>query len=252
MMNSPGTGTDRMSDGFLERGVQVTRLEAFVDAAFAFSLTMLVSSTQDGPRSTPAIVVARSGWPAFAGTCLLVAMFWPALVRWSRRYGMDDRRSTMLSLLLVFLVLVYMYPLRMLFGTFFAWITGGWLPWPIEKLQSLSELAHMFMVYALAFGTMSLVIAGLFAHALQHRNKLGLSVEEAAQTAGEVTAWRLSAAIAALSFLIAWLWPVRTPNWTMGLPGLVYFLMNLSWPLQRWAIARARMRFQHEQDGGVA
>ena len=29
----------RMPDGFLERGEQVTRLEAFVDAAFAFAVT---------------------------------------------------------------------------------------------------------------------------------------------------------------------------------------------------------------------
>ncbi len=32
-----------MRDGFRNRGGQATRLEAFVDAAFAFSVTLLVS-----------------------------------------------------------------------------------------------------------------------------------------------------------------------------------------------------------------
>lgn len=243
MASTPGTEPGLMSDGFRERGAQVTRLEAFVDAAFAFSLTMLVISTNDVPRSIPAMIVALKGVPAFAASFLLIAMFWHAHVRWSRRYGLDDRRSTGLSLLLVFLVLVYMYPLRLLFGTFFAFLSGGWLPWPIEKLRDVSELANMFMVYALAFGTMSLTIAGLFSHALRRHHEIGLSVVERAQTAGDVAAWRYAAVVAALSFAVALWSPARTPDWTIGAPGMVYFLMSFSWPVHVRAVARARLRY---------
>ena len=63
MASTPGTEPGLMSDGFRERGAQVTRLEAFVDAAFAFSLTMLVISTNDVPRSIPASGPADSVVP---------------------------------------------------------------------------------------------------------------------------------------------------------------------------------------------
>ena len=56
----------RMPDGFLERGAQVTRLEAFVDAAFAFAVTLLVISLDAIPDSIPALMVAMKGVPAFA------------------------------------------------------------------------------------------------------------------------------------------------------------------------------------------
>ena len=115
-------------DGFLERGQQVTRVEAFVDAAFAFAVTLLVISFDGLPRSADELVAAYKGIPAFAASFLLLATFWRAHERWSRWYGMDDSHSTVLSLMLVFLVLVYVYPLRMLFAGFFHFVSNGAVP----------------------------------------------------------------------------------------------------------------------------
>ena len=120
-MSEPGdTSVPRMADGFLHRGRQVTRLEAFVDAAFAFAVTLLVISIDAIPDSREALVVALKAVPSFAACFAMIAMFWAAHARWSRRYGFDDAASTTLSLLLVFVVLVYVYPLRLQFGVFFA------------------------------------------------------------------------------------------------------------------------------------
>ena len=246
MSSTPGLSPVLMSDGFRERGAQVTRLEAFVDAAFAFSLTFLVISGNDVPKSIAAMVLALKGVPAFAACFLQIALFWHAHVKWSRRYGIDDRRSTLLSLLLVFLVLSYMVPLRLMFGTFFAWVTRGWLPWPIAPLSSFSDLSNMFMVYALAFGSMSLVMSGLFSYALKQRAALEFSATEAAETAGDIASWRLSAAVAALSFALAAFYPNDTPGWTLGLPGMVYFLMSFVRVLQRRVVVRARARYRAE------
>src|SRR6185503_7472521 len=95
----------RRPDGFLERGASVTRLEAFVDAAFAFAVTLLVISLDHIPDSIPAMLDALKGTPAFAASFAQIAMFWLAHETWSRRFGLDDDRSSRLSLLLVFLVL---------------------------------------------------------------------------------------------------------------------------------------------------
>ena len=88
-------------DGFRERGQQVTRVEAFVDAAFAFAVTLLVISFDGLPKSAHELVAAYKGIPAFAASFLLLATFWRAHERWSRWYGLDDSRSTALSLILV-------------------------------------------------------------------------------------------------------------------------------------------------------
>ncbi len=51
----------RHADGFLDRGSQVTRLEAFVDAAFAFAVTMLVISIDQIPRDRGELTEALKG-----------------------------------------------------------------------------------------------------------------------------------------------------------------------------------------------
>lgn len=50
-------------------------------------------------------------------------MFWHAHYSWSRRYGLEDGGSTTLSLVLVFLALIFVHPLRMVFGSFCAWLS---------------------------------------------------------------------------------------------------------------------------------
>ena len=103
-------GLRRDAAGFRLRGEQVTRLEAFVDAAFAFAVTLLVISLDAIPDNIPALVEAMKGIPAFAASFAQIALFWYAHATWSKRYGLDDRAGVLLSLLLVFLVLVFCTP----------------------------------------------------------------------------------------------------------------------------------------------
>src|SRR6185312_17469965 len=58
---------------------------------------------------------ALSGLPGYAASFALLCVFWYAHYMWYKRYGVEDGRSVMLSLLLVFLVLIYVYPLHMMF-----------------------------------------------------------------------------------------------------------------------------------------
>src|SRR5690606_19332830 len=190
-----GTQGPRMADGFVHRGRQVTRLEAFVDAAFAFAVTLLVISIDAIPDSREALVAALKAVPSFAACFAMIAMFWAAHARWSRRYGFDDGASTALSLLLVFVVLVYVYPLRLQFGVFFAWGTGGWLPSPM-RIESVDDIGFMFLVYGLAFAMMSLCMLGLYAHAWRRREAIGLDARERAHTAGEMAIYVFFVAVA--------------------------------------------------------
>lgn len=109
----------RRPDGFRERGHQVTRVEAFVDAAFAFAVTLLVISVGDDLDSVPKLIDAIKEVPAFAASFALVALIWFAHHGWSRRFGLDDHGSVFRSLVLVFFVLVWIFPLRMMFRAAF-------------------------------------------------------------------------------------------------------------------------------------
>ncbi|CAN7249025.1 TMEM175 family protein [Pseudoxanthomonas sp. LjRoot168] len=225
------------------RGHGVTRLEAFVDAAFAFAVTLLVISVDRIPDSIGALQQALKNVPAFAASFAMVAMFWYAHVRWSRRYRLGTVPATLLSLLLVFLVLVYVYPLRLLLGTFFAWITGGWLPMPLTDANGARPLAFMFTFYGLAFASMSACIGGLYVLAWRARTRLGLDGEAAANAAGEIASHAYFVGVGLLSVLIACLLGEHARSWQVAMAGSVYFLLSFTgivhvggqrWGKRRW------------------
>jgi hypothetical protein len=224
-----------------DRGAQTTRTEAFVDAAFAFAVTLLVISLDAIPGSIPAMIDALKGVPAFAASFAQIMLFWTAHAAWSRSFGLDDARSQRLSLLLVFLVLVYVYPLKILFSAFFAWITQDYLP-PVARIGNLGDLQGMFVVYGVAFGTLSLCLAALYRHALRADIVPPLDPAEARVARGEMLRWTYAAGVAAVSMATCALLPEDPPDWSTGLPGLVYALLALTPRLARWRAGSRQAR----------
>jgi hypothetical protein len=51
--------------GFRLRGMEMTRLETFIDAAFAFAITMLVIAAQQIPDDIETLLAAFKNVPAF-------------------------------------------------------------------------------------------------------------------------------------------------------------------------------------------
>ena len=222
----------RRPDGFLERGANVTRLEAFVDAAFAFAVTLLVISLDAMPATIGEMAQALKGVPAFAASFAQIMMFWSAHATWSRRYGLDDAGSRLLGLVLVFLVLVYVYPLKILFGSLFAWLSHGWFP-EVATISSLHDLKVMFSIYGLAFGSLSLCLAAMYGRALRTPVVPPLAADELHSTRAEIVRWRYTALVAGLSMLSALLLPDDTPGWLLGGPGMVYALLSFTSPVTR-------------------
>lgn len=231
----------RRPDGFRERGDKVTRLETFVDAAFAFAVSMLVISVGSVPDSIGALKEALKNVPAFAASFALIMVFWHGHEDWSRRYGLDDSTAAFLSILLVFLVLVFVYPLRILFGGFFAWISDGWLPSPVT-INSLDDLRWFFGSFAVAFGSMGLLMAALTWHAERRADVLGLDAGERLTTRLELVRWLIIPMVAALSLTLTVLLGPGVPNWLGGMPGMIYFVLNATGPLLRLHARRLQRR----------
>ncbi|MCB1122989.1 MAG: DUF1211 domain-containing protein, partial [Verrucomicrobiae bacterium] len=134
--------------GFRLRGESMTRIEVFSDAAFAFAVTMLVISLSGIPGNYEELVEALKGVPAFAASFTQIMIFWAAHRSWSRRLGMDDPISTLITLGLIFVILVYVYPLRLMMTSFFSYISGGYFPSSFV-VTSASEIAGLMIIYGL-------------------------------------------------------------------------------------------------------
>ena len=62
--------------GFRLRGIAMTRLETFIDAAFAFAITMLVIATQQIPDDIETLLAAFKNVPAFVASIIVLGIFW--------------------------------------------------------------------------------------------------------------------------------------------------------------------------------
>lgn len=228
----------RNRNGFFERGTEVTRLEAFIDAAFAFAVTLLVISVDAIPASREEMLIALKGVPAFAVSFAMIAMFWYGHATFTRRYGLDDLPSTLLGLTLVFFVLVFVYPLKVMFAAFFARMSDGWLPAHF-MLESRDDWIFVFLGFGIVFATMGSVLALLTRHAWRLRDQLELDTEERVRTRCVELSWWLIPLVSLISIVLAVI-AANIPQkpWLLALPGPVYMLLAAQYPLILWVRRR--------------
>src|ERR1041384_2156643 len=112
-------------DGFRLRGVAMTRLETFIDAAFAFAITMLVIASQQIPDDIETLLAAFKNVPAFVTSIIVLGIFWRGHWLWSRRYGLEDGVSIFISWAMIVTMLIYIYPLKAIFSSMWFLISNG-------------------------------------------------------------------------------------------------------------------------------
>src|SRR5207248_10787781 len=102
-------------DGFRLRGMEMTRLETFIDAAFAFAISMLVIAAQQIPDNIQTLLAAFKNVPTFVCSIAVLGIFWRGHWLWSRRYGLEDGASILISWALIGTILIFIYPLKAIF-----------------------------------------------------------------------------------------------------------------------------------------
>jgi hypothetical protein len=217
------------------RGGEITRLEALADGAFALALTFLVIAQQQVPQTVDELLEALKLVPAFALSFVVLILFWSSHVRWSRRYGMEDAAAAALSCLLIFIVLVIVYPLKMVFGALLGYLSGGWLPGALA-FHSDAQLRQLFIVYGLGFIVLELTLIGLFGLALQRADGLGLNALERFDTRGDIGVRAISLAVGVLATVLA----IQLPASMTALSGYSYWLIPLGIALYRRGGRRQR------------
>ena len=194
--------TKSVNHSFKMRGESMTRIEAFVAAAFAFAVTMLMISVGDLPESMDEFVAATKQIPAFSASCGIIIWIWHTHAVWCRRYGLEDGMTIFLSSSLIILVLTYIYPLRLIMQSLFQVLSNGYLAMDMEY-NSVWEVRFMFAFYAIGFSLLSVNFIALYLYALSKKELLNLNKLEYFDSLSEVYVWLVCIVVASISLVCA-------------------------------------------------
>lgn len=232
--------------GFRLRGMEMTRLEGFVDATFAFAVTMLIIAGQQVPDDVSALLAAFRHVPAFAASIALLAVFWRGHWVWSRRFGLEDGVSIVISWALIFTMLIYVYPLKVIFGGMFAALSDHRVGQPIT-VRSTGEARAIFAVYALGFSALALEIVLLNWRAWALRVALRLNARERLMTRAAIEGWSIAFAVGLVSVLLSLVLPRSRVGWS----GWIFYSMALLLPLHGWFTERRLARMPAERGSSL-
>ncbi|MGD0732368.1 MAG: TMEM175 family protein [Terracidiphilus sp.] len=195
---------------FRWRGEEITRLEGFSDAVFAFAVTLLVVSLEV-PKTFGDLMEAMRGFAAFGVCFALLSQIWFGHYRFFRRYGLQDPWAVFLNCVLLFFAVFFVYPLKFLAVSIFA--NGG--------VMDAGEARPLFAVYGSGFAAVFLVFTLLYLHAWKMRDELALNDLERLKTR-EGTINNLAMTVVGLvSIALA----LSLPLGWVSLAGYIYFLV---------------------------
>ena len=220
------------AEGFRVRGEEVTRLESFSDAAFGFALTLLVVSLEV-PKTFADLMGTMRGVPAFAVCFVILVMIWNYHYLFSRRFGLEDGMTRLYTFLLLFIVLLYIYPLKFLFNIF---INGMVLGLADAKIvMTASDAATLFVIYGAGYTAVFTALALLYWHGYRQHEELELTEVEKVDTRWEIGGLLCQATIGITSLVIALVVSPRHLGWA----GFIYFSLAFIMGIHGFARARS-------------
>jgi uncharacterized membrane protein len=212
---------------FRWRAGEITRLEGFSDAVFAFAVTLLVVSLEV-PKSFHELMEVLRGFVAFGVCFAMLALVWFYHCRFFRRYGLQDSWATFLNCALLFFVLFYVYPLKFL--AFAMFVEGGQI--------TAHDIRTIFMVYGFGYAAVFLTLALMYWHAWRRREQLALNEVECLRTRRILINHLAMGAIGLCSVLLALVLPERQLGWA----GYFYFVIPIYFTAAGFTLGRHERR----------
>lgn len=170
---------------FRVRGREISRVEGLSDAVFGFAITLLAISLEV-PKTSGEVLHALRGVGAFAITFLLLFSLWRSQYTFFRRYGIEDNKVVMLTGALLFVLLVFVYPLKFIMATMTDKLLGV-VGFPDPNFHRATVLPDhdiplLFGVFGLGFAGVFGVFNAMYRHAYSLRDRLQLDAIECFDT----------------------------------------------------------------------
>jgi uncharacterized membrane protein len=208
---------------FRWRGGEITRLEGFTDAVFAFAVTLLVVSLEV-PHTFAELVAAMKGFIAFALCFIILVQVWYFHYKFSRRYGLQTLHTIVLTAALIFVILFYVYPLKFMFTLAVGGLSGG-RTMPAAQLNQMvhtyHEISVLWLIYSAGAIAVYVLLALLYQHAYKKRHELELNAYEALCTRNAIIQFTGLAGVGVIVAIAA----VVLPPPYVGYTGILFSLM---------------------------
>lgn len=219
------------------RSHEPTRLETFSDAIFAFALTLLILSLEV-PKTFTELLDLMKGGLSFAASFTLLFVIWNTQNTFFRRFGLLDAKTVFLNGALLFVSLVYIYPLKFLSLLVLggdAYNSAG------EKIQMIkdSQVSMLMIIYGIGYSLIYLLFYFMYKNARSFAEELELTPVEIFETQTITSINLMSFFIGLISIILA----IVLPGGLAGLSGFVYCLigpMYLVWYTYRARISKKR------------
>jgi len=228
-------------DGFRLRGTSVGRIDAFSDVVFGFVLTLLVVSLEV-PKTYAQLHASLRGFVPFGVCFFFLMMIWHSHYKYFRRFGTHDLNTIVINGFLLFVVLFYVYPLKVLFTA----ATYSWMKVSNGFFDTPEQLTELMLLYGVGYAAIHLLIGALYWNGYRQRVELKLTPREQALTRGYIAQEALVGAVGVISCGVALLLPARLA----GSAGWAYLLV---WVARRLSNSynRRQLGWLKEQLGHV-
>jgi hypothetical protein len=231
---------------FRWRGHEISRIEGLSDAVFAFAVTLLVVSLEV-PKTFDELTEIMRSFGAFAISFALLFLVWFNHYKYFRRYGLQDTTTVVLSGVLLFVVLFYVYPLKFLFSYLVDRFTGGHgevrLPnGNVAAVIEHDQMGSLMLIFDVGYLAVFAVFVFLFWHAYRKRRELELNELEVFDTRNSIQESALNCGIALVSMLIVLLGGSKYA----GFAGLVYMLTGVVMGMNGVLMGRRRNQMVRE------
>ena len=202
---------------------EVSRIEGFSDAVFGFAITLLVVSLEV-PHTFDELWLAMRQFFAFAICFALLFQVWWRHFNFFRRYGLEDATTIVLTGVLLFVVLFYVYPLKFvvtlvvdqLLG--FSAMAGAHTP-TLER----SQTPRLMQIYSGGVVAVFSVFALMYGNVYRRRAALDLDAQQSLDARINVIDNAGLAVIGLVSIAIA---TVGGPFAAGTIAGPIYFLIG--------------------------
>lgn len=222
MVRAKAAAHTHTDDGIKWRSHEPSRIETFSDAAFAFALTLIIVSIEV-PKSFNDLMETMKGTVSFAICFAALFHIWNSQNIFFRRYGLTDSYTIFLNAVLLFVVLIYTYPLKFLFEFIFSATRTYKLGGKDFPMIEDGQLQPLMLIYGAGFVAIYLLFFLMYKHAEKSAAKLELTPSElyATKTVSYINLICVCICLLAMSVAAV----SKDPGWS----GFIYFLFPFAY-----------------------